>query len=171
MMKEADPHDRHGASRAALVLVVIAGLTTLLGLAALFWWSGPSRPALKADPDNVRQVALGREIYARRCASCHGKQLEGQPNWRVRKADGRLPAPPHDATGHTWHHADGQLFELTKYGPTPIAPLNFPSDMPAFGSVLTDEEIWAALAFIKSFWPKRIRERQLRMAEESSDEQ
>jgi hypothetical protein len=27
-----------------------------------------------------------------------------------RKPDGKLPAPPHDASGHTWHHADAQLF-------------------------------------------------------------
>jgi mono/diheme cytochrome c family protein len=32
--------------------------------------------------------------------------------------------------------------------------------MPAFGNVLTDAEIWAVLAYIKSRWPTEIRERQ-----------
>ena len=32
--------------------------------------------------------------------------------------------------------------------------------MPAFGQTLSDAEIWAVLAFIKSRWPEEIRARQ-----------
>ena len=67
-------------------------------------------------PNDAEVVALGETVYAAQCAACHGASLEGQPNWRERGADGRLPAPPHDATGHTWHHPDAVLFELTKHG-------------------------------------------------------
>jgi mono/diheme cytochrome c family protein len=68
-----------------------------------------------------------------------------------------MPAPPHDATGHTWHHPDSALFGITKEGLSPgkYAPRGYQSDMPAFGGVLTDEEIWAVLAYIKSTWPPR----------------
>jgi cytochrome c len=59
--------------------------------------------AMRADPLNARQVASGRSIYDRHCASCHGGNLEGQPEWRSRLPNGRLPAPPHDDSGHTWH--------------------------------------------------------------------
>jgi len=111
------------------------------------------------DPDDPVQVALGGQIYAERCARCHGANLEGQPNWMARKPDGRLPAPPHDASGHTWHHPDQQLITMTKKGLSGILP-NYESDMPAFEGVLTDEQIVAVLAFIESSWPEEIRSRQ-----------
>jgi len=119
----------------------------------------------RADPNDSAQVALGRTVYDKRCASCHGANLEGQPEWRVRKPDGRLPAPPHDADGHTWHHADEHLFGITKRGIQAYAPPGYESDMPAFDGVLADAEIWAALAFIKSRWPEEIRKRQERLNE------
>lgn len=117
-----------------------------------------SRPA--ADPNDVKQVTLGANIYSESCASCHGAKLEGQPNWQRRLPTGRLPAPPHDETGHTWHHADNQLFEIIKEGIKPFAPPGYESDMAAFKDTLSDREIWAILAFMKTTWPPNIRERQ-----------
>ena len=114
----------------------------------------------RADANNAEQVRLGRQIYARECAACHGDKLQGQPNWRRRRPDGRLPAPPHDETGHTWHHSDDVLFVLTKRGPQAFARPGYQSDMPAYGGKLTDREIWSVLAFIKSRWPRHVRERQ-----------
>ena len=102
------------------------------------------------------QLALGSAIYAQHCASCHGKELEGQADWQTPGANGRLPAPPHDASGHSWHHADGDLFLITKKGLAAIVP-GYESDMPAFEGVLTDAQIEAVLAFIKSTWPERER--------------
>jgi len=113
-----------------------------------------------ADPDDIEQVALGRNVYTRACANCHGVSLEGEPNWRNRNQNGRLPAPPHDETGHTWHHPDEVLFEITKYGYANIVPGGYRTDMPIYDGVLSDEEIWAVLAFIKSSWPESIRQRQ-----------
>ena len=111
-----------------------------------------------ADPANARQVARGQTIYARYCAACHGANLEGQPNWKKRLPNGRMPAPPHDASGHTWHHPDSILFGITKHGLVPgkFAPPKYESDMPSFGEQLSDEEIWAVLAYIKSNWPGKI---------------
>jgi mono/diheme cytochrome c family protein len=98
----------------------------------------------------------GRQLYIERCASCHGANLEGQPNWMTRKPDGKLPAPPHDETGHTWHHSDRQLLVITRDGLATIAP-GYVTDMPDFGDQLTDQEILAILDFIKSSWPERQR--------------
>lgn len=107
----------------------------------------------RADPRDSTKVALGAKLYAQHCAVCHGANLEGQPNWRRRRPDGRLPAPPHDESGHTWHHPDRVLFGITKRGLVPpYAPTGYQSDMPAFAGKLPDEEIWAVLAFIKSHW-------------------
>lgn len=101
-------------------------------------------------------LAAGAEIYTARCAACHGAKLEGQPDWKRRLANGRMPAPPHDASGHTWHHSDQDLFEITKGGLAAVLP-DYESDMPAFGAQLSDADITAVLAFIKSTWPERQR--------------
>ena len=102
----------------------------------------------------------GKDLYLEHCASCHGVDLEGQPNWRRRKPDGRLPAPPHDAMGHTWHHPDALLFKITKRGTEAIVGGGYKSDMPGFGEVLSDDQIRAVLAYIKEQWPDNIRQRQ-----------
>lgn len=104
----------------------------------------------KPDP---AQLALGQKLYAQHCAACHGAKLEGQPDWRQRMPNGRMPAPPHDESGHTWHHPDRVLFGITKQGLTPpYAPPGYESDMPAFAGKLSDDEIRAVLAYIKSQW-------------------
>ena len=113
------------------------------------------------DERDSGSVALGANVYAQNCAACHGAKLEGQPDWRRRLPNGRLPAPPHDESGHTWHHSDDVLFGITKHGLVPpYAPPNYESDMPAFGGKLSDAEIWAALAYIKSHWPPTMRAQQ-----------
>ena len=110
------------------------------------------------------QVALGQEIYAQHCAACHGAKLEGQGNWRKPLPNGRMPAPPHDDSGHTWHHPDEVLFGITKHGLVPpYAPAGYASDMPAFGGKLSDQEIRAVLAYIESRWSLELRKRRAEM--------
>lgn len=115
-----------------------------------------------ANPDDAHQVARGKAVYHQNCASCHGARLQGQANWQTKRPNGRMPAPPHDASGHTWHHPDVILFGMTKYGVVPgkYAPPGYQSDMPAYANTLTDEEIWAVLAYIKSSWPPAMRKAQ-----------
>lgn len=112
---------------------------------------------LRADAENAETIALGRTIYETQCAACHGAQLEGQPDWQMPLPSGRLPAPPHDATGHTWHHPDDILFRIVKEGTAAIVGGGYESDMPGFADVLSDAEIRAVLAYIKSTWPERER--------------
>lgn len=112
-----------------------------------------------SDPDPFALME-GEGIYKAECASCHGAKLEGQPDWRIRRPDGKLPAPPHDATGHTWHHPMEQLVAITKFGLVPPnAPAGYVSDMPAFGGRLTDTQIQRVLLYIESQWPAEIRAR------------
>jgi mono/diheme cytochrome c family protein len=141
------------------ILVGAAGVVLAVAAVAViaFGWMG--RRAESSHPSE-REIALGRHIFAERCASCHGANLEGQPNWRERKKDGKLPAPPHDASGHTWHHPDQVLIGITRDGLEGYAPAGYQSDMPAFDEVLSDAEIAAVIAYIKSTWPEDIRNRQ-----------
>lgn len=106
-------------------------------------------------PDLQRGAAL----YAQHCASCHGARLEGQPDWQTAGADGVLPAPPHDETGHTWHHDDAMLTDYIRRGGQAVLDdmgVAMTSGMPGFGEVLSDGDIAAILAFIKSQWSARI---------------
>ena len=67
-----------------------------------------------------------------------------------------MPAPPHDETGHTWHHSDKYLILMTKYGIENLTGKKYLNNMPAYENLLTDKEIIASLSYIKSKWPKKI---------------
>ncbi len=142
------------------VFVVAAGLFALFGPGG---WLGGGPDTGGVDPGDKKRVALGQTVYAGNCASCHGARLEGEPDWRTRNADGTFKAPPHDETGHTWHHPDNDMFRYTKQGGQTLAPKGFKSAMPGYGDTLSDHEIWAVLSYIHTFWPPRIRERQRRL--------
>ncbi len=146
-------------SRRTRVLAVSAGLTALgaASVVAIF-----SVGAGTAEPPKAT-LELGSALYVEHCAACHGAGLKGQPDWKQRLPSGRMPAPPHDASGHTWHHADGVLFRITKEGAASVVGGGYESNMPGFGDVLSDEEINAVLAYIKSTWPERKRAYQAEM--------
>lgn len=137
----------------ALMVLVGVGAPVSLGLSA-----EPTAP----DPNDLKLVARGKVVYDEQCARCHGAKLEGQPDWRHRLPNGRMPAPPHDATGHTWHHSDKQLFDITKIGPGALVP-GYETDMPGYKDKLSDTDIWAVLSYIESTWPSEIRAKQQRI--------
>jgi mono/diheme cytochrome c family protein len=128
-------------------------------LEALFGTPEATFPPLPTlDPDTV---ALGRTVYTENCAVCHGANLEGHPDWKTPNEDGSYRPPPHDASGHTWHHPDSVLIETIRLGGSRLAGnLAGLSNMPAFGEVLSDEEIAAVLTYIKSSWPAEERQYQ-----------
>ena len=151
-------------ARRPLAYSAIGGIAVAGLVAAIFMAADRSRPSTEAD-DQARLVQ-GQAVYDANCAACHGAQLQGQPNWRSRLPSGRLPAPPHDQSGHTWHHSDEVLFGITKAGPAAFMGLDeYESDMPAYEGVLSDDDIRSVVAFIKSRWPPVIRERQARISQ------
>lgn len=153
-------------------IATLALSAAAVGAAALGAWhvlgpGGSEEPAvaIALQPDDIALVEAGGAIYSEHCAACHGAQLEGERDWRRRKANGRLPAPPHDASGHTWHHGDHMLFTMTKHGPQALAGADYQSDMPAYDGILTDREIIAVLSFIKSRWPAEVQAQHDRITE------
>lgn len=148
--------------RAAL-LSAIGALLLATAAGAYFWYATRGGGPLRADASDLELVTLGAAVYTEHCASCHGRNLEGEPDWRRRRPDGTLPAPPHDATGHTWHHPDELLFRMTKEGPAAVVGKGYRSTMTGFADILDDREIWASLAYIKSRWPAEIRKTQAKI--------
>jgi len=149
--------------RPAAWLPVVLMALVLLSAATVMAAQDDAGAAIRLAPDDAAAVARGEKIYLQHCASCHGRRLEGQFDWRRRLPNGRLPAPPHDASGHTWHHPDAVLFEITKRGPAAFVGSGYESDMPGYDGVLSDGEIVDVLSFIKSRWPDEIRRRHDRM--------
>ncbi len=149
--------DQRSGIRYVVWIVVVA---VLVGLAVAVSSRLDTRPAIPVQPQ-TENIKAGETLYTNNCASCHGVLLEGQKDWWKEGADGGLPALPHDETGHTWHHGDGLLFDYTKYGGMAALEVrginNFKSGMPGFDKVLSDQEIWDILAFIKSTWSEQVR--------------
>lgn len=117
-------------------------------------------PATAQELDG-RDLIAGETIYDQHCAACHGANLEGAPDWPVRNPDGTFPAPPHDETGHTWHHDNRLLFDYTALGGEALFAARgisgVQSGMPGFAGTLTEDQIWDVLAYIRSSWPDEVR--------------
>lgn len=146
--------------RSTTVLVAAGGvaLAALWFLVSIPFGAGATQhpPGSLLRWQDPEVVALGAEIYDAECAACHGAELEGQPDWRRALPNGRLPAPPHDATGHTWHHPDEVLVAITTLGTEAVVGSGYKSDMPGFGDRLSADEIVAVLSYIKSTWPAEV---------------
>ena len=144
--------------------VVVLLLTNCSGAADL-----SSEDSAQSEPSQ-ETIALGEAVYANNCASCHGENLEGEAEWKQQNEDGSFRSPPHTADGHTWHHADSVLIDAIKEGGARFEGMNIggSSNMPAFGETLSDEEISAVLAFIKSTWPEDVQEIQRQQTVQAS---
>ena len=134
---------------AIVVLILASVLLTACG-------SSTSDSIQTSGSDSaVDAPRTGRELFASNCAACHGAAGEGHPDWRIKNADGTLPPPPLNGDGHTWHHADGLLYRIVSQGGKSLeipGDPSFKSAMPAFGDLLSHEEIIEVLAYVKSLW-------------------
>ena len=141
----------------SLFLIIIPSIILILGMIFYFAEEKVAEAAITLNPDNKETILLGKSVYVQNCASCHGVKLEGQKDWMSRLPDGLMPAPPHDETGHTWHHSDKYLFMITKYGIEDIIGQKYPNNMPAYKDILSDKEIISVLSYIKSTWPNKVK--------------
>jgi mono/diheme cytochrome c family protein len=96
-------------------------------------------------------LSRGRELYEENCESCHGGESGGEIS---------DSPPPHNINGHTWHHPDCQLTEITLKGPTAWGGAVTPASMPAFEGRLSEVDVAAILAYIKIWWTDEQREYQ-----------
>ena len=102
-------------------------------------WVAPTRAARKANPipEDEKSVALGAKLYARECLSCHGAKGKGDGS-----AAGTLEKKPGDLSSPKLaEQSDGALYWKITEGRKP---------MPTFEKLLTDEERWHVVNFIRT---------------------
>lgn len=121
------------------------GTAVAAGVALVLVGCSGSAPA--ADPATL---ARGEAIYQQSCIRCHGGATGGEIS--------DIP-PVHNANGHTWHHPDCLLEEIIRDGLPPRSNPDAPV-MPGFADELTDDDIDAVLAHIRTWWTPQQREQQ-----------
>ena len=146
------------------VLIFIIGLAVIIITLLYFLQPNPIEPKnnettkVEIDETLISQINLGKSLYVTHCASCHGDNLQGQPNWSTKKdKDGHNLSPPLNGTGHTWHHSQDQLFSIIRYG-FKIYNENYDGKMRG-NDKLNDNDIWSILAYMKSVWPESIQKK------------
>jgi mono/diheme cytochrome c family protein len=103
-----------------------------------------------ATPDPERP---GRDVYEATCAACHGAEGTGAPRSQVGFED---PLPDFTDCNFAAREPDADWVGVaSEGGPT----RGFAHTMPAFGDALTEEELQAAVRYIRTFcredgWPR-----------------
>ncbi|HLF04581.1 MAG TPA: cytochrome c [Dehalococcoidia bacterium] len=118
------------------------------------------KPAAASHPN----VERGGQLYHTYCLSCHSGATGGSMM--------DIP-PPHNATGHTWHHSDRQLTAIILDGSGQMGEMmrqmmgtvKDTPRMPAFRGALAEEDVANILAYIKTWWTPEQREWQRRVTE------
>lgn len=137
---------------AALALGLSFSLTTLAAACS----PGPVEPSAV--------VASGQALYETYCLGCHGGAEGGaMMDW----------PPRHNANGHTWHHPDCQLVATVLDGSSEMGEMmrgmmGVPRDaprMPAFRGQLSEQDVRAILAYLKTWWTPQQRDFQRRVTE------
>jgi len=152
----------------SILLIVIMCAASLLAACSE---RAPVNEAQVRQPDTGRwykesQVQQGARVFAANCAVCHGDRAQAQDTWRQRLADGKYPPPPLNGTAHAWHHPLFQLRDIIRNGSDPAE-----GNMPAWGHVLSDEDIDASIAWFQSLWPHEVYEAWREIDERRQDEQ
>ena len=124
------------ARRIATAVALMAGLATIVVAG-----QGSPGAAQMKNPvaSTAESVSAGKQIYLRRCASCHAASGEGGPG------NDLIPAAP-SLVDAQWDHgaSDGEIFDSIKNGVGP----DF--NMVPFKDTLKDDEIWNVVNYLRS---------------------
>ncbi|MDP2695808.1 MAG: c-type cytochrome [bacterium] len=106
-------------------------------------WKAPKRHARKKNPieATAESISNGRSAFMKECMSCHGEKGRGDG-----PAAKDLEKKPGDLTDKSLlDQTDGGLFWKITTGRTP---------MPSFRSILTDEQRWHVVNFVRALAPR-----------------
>jgi mono/diheme cytochrome c family protein len=126
--------------------------TTVCTIALLSAATSLATAQAAAKPMDREPKTAGQALYLKYCASCHGAEGEGQSNWQKPNELGELPAPPHNAEGHTWRHSDSELFRMIADGWRDPFNRTKRLTMPPFKEILAEQEIADVITYLKTLW-------------------
>jgi mono/diheme cytochrome c family protein len=94
-------------------------------------------------------IEAGAKLYARFCANCHG--TSGRGNGRLAAGTAMYGKRPSDLVDDEWQHgsSDGEVFLVVRNG---IGP---EFQMDAFGKVMSDEDVWNVVNYIRTLAIKK----------------
>ncbi len=110
---------------------------------AKHWVFVKNKDARNPVSPTLENIAKGKAAFSHYCVACHG--LDGQ-NTGVPFADNMAPPVPSLAAANVQSYTDGQLKWVIDNG-------IFPSGMPASKGILTEEEIWSIVVYIRHLPP------------------
>jgi mono/diheme cytochrome c family protein len=116
-----------------------------LSAACLAMWATASMMApafAEADAPQLR----GREVFQTYCVTCHGPEGQPDPDSPLVQGLGVVPANFSDALFNSREPTSDWKTVVTHGGPA----LGFSEQMPAFGQTLSENDIDAVLAYIKT---------------------
>ncbi len=108
-----------------------------------------------ADAENKAQVDLGRVTYQQHCMDCHGERLKGKPTWHRTIKSQNQAGTPLNADGVTWHLSDQRLFSAIATGVRVKGEKTKQIHDVPFAGTVSDDEIWALIAYFKTTWTAR----------------
>jgi mono/diheme cytochrome c family protein len=106
-------------------------------------WTVGNKSERNPLPPTKENIASGKEAFSHYCVACHG--MDGQ-NTGVPFADTVSPPVPLLSSSEIQSYTDGQLKWVIDNGIEP-------SGMPASRGILSDDEIWATVLFIRHLPP------------------
>jgi mono/diheme cytochrome c family protein len=118
-------------------------LETAVVTRAKHWVFVRNKDAKNPLPATAENIANGKESFSHYCIVCHG--LDGQ-NTGVPFTESMAPSVPSLASTDVQSYTDGQLKWVIDNG-------IFPSGMPANKGILSDQEIWSMVLYIRHLPP------------------
>jgi mono/diheme cytochrome c family protein len=94
-------------------------------------------------PATAENIEAGKQVFASYCIVCHGR--DGQ-NTGVPFANSILPPIPSLASADIQRYTDGQLRWIIENGISP-------SGMPASRGILSDDDIWTIVVYLRHLPP------------------
>ena len=140
----------------ALISSTLGAFVAFTGwrIESIAWGAGPA--GMFAPTAEQR----GERLYNVYCSTCHGG-----PEVVGGRADTLTYPPRHDASGHTWQHPDCELLSIVRNGGDDMTRALRASqarpgavEMPAFKERLSDDDIGAVLAYIKTLLTQEERQ-------------
>lgn len=116
-------------------------------------------PSIVPDACGKTNLAKGEELFAWKCAKCHGAEGVGQDpinsfgGW---KDNGKRIPPALNGTGHAWNHSTRELFSYIKNG-----SIDRNSSMRPHKEMLSDYEIICIIQYVRALWPEEITKKHL----------